>query len=369
MKKYQISLFVIISLILAHLVQIFYEDETLTFNKPIPFLVLFIFIFFGVVYKNEICFGIGIAGLLPCYLVGVNSILNANYYQFLLNFIFLILGCYLFLKMSVNKSWIIIIDGFIFEYYLFLPRIDVSQSVNEFIQGLFPSGFYFIVFISGFFMPIFLQIRQLYNNKLNSIPIENRIPPKTKLEKYFDDKLNQPYRRLGVFLLVLLGITCLTFIRSVIEGKLSLPYTISTWSFVISIIVLFVNINSPVLSSEVIAISPPILYLMVYDIEWQRGLTWILINFLFHAVIIVAAGYVIVKKHNAKWEYVFVWGYFLKTMCYVINLFETNYIVNVEFFMYMVFFETMITSVIYFLLSYKELNKISLKLKTETIEK
>jgi hypothetical protein len=366
-KKFQIPLFIIITFGLAQIVLFFYEEELITFNRPISLLILLILILIGIITRNELYYGIGLSGLLPNYLLGVNDILNEEYNLFILNFTFLLLGLYLFLKKNIKNWWSVFIGGIIFEYYLFLPRINLSQSIDEILQGLFPSGFYIVVFISGFFMILFTHMKQIYENKINNIPVEHRVLPKTRIENYFDDKIKYPYRKLSVLILVLIGIIGLTIIRSIIEGKLSLPYTISTWSFVIGIIVIFVNINSSVLSSEVIAISPPIIYLMVYDIEWQNGTSWIIFNFIFHLMIIIAAVYVFAKKRNARWDYIFAWGYFLKTLCYVLNIYIPNYVVNVIFFMYMVFFETMITSIIYFELSLKDLNKIRLKLKSGEI--
>ncbi|MBD3353340.1 MAG: hypothetical protein GF364_17800 [Candidatus Lokiarchaeota archaeon] len=345
---------------LANLAKIFIlKGEETFFNQPITTIAIIVLTLIGVLIKNEFFYGIGIAAVLPSFLLAINDIMNGNL-VFFIHVSILVIGCIIFLEMKPPKWYYMLLDAAIYDYLLFLPEFKLSEGIMEMFGNIFVTYFYVMVFLSAFIMVIFTYMKNFEeSNKLacgkfssdedarrssNSL---NQTPNKTRFEIYLDNKIKNAWlRKHAVLFLLIILVLLISFLKYLFIHNMKVLFTISIWSFVASF--LSILVYTPILSSEVVAMSPPIIYLMIFDIEFERGMGFVIPNAIYHGFIVATGFYIFFKKKSAKWEYIFVWGLLLKMMSYVINHFSPGYIVNLEDFMILVYVDTVITSILYF---------------------
>lgn len=336
---------------LADLFKIFIlQGSDSFFNRPITNLAIIVLTIVGLIRKNELFTGLSVAAIFPSFLLTVDDIIREDP-AFYINMAVMVLGCYVFLYHRPSKWWYIIIDAAIYDYLIFLPRYSFSEGILSMFGTIFITYFYVLVFVSPFLMAFFVHLEKI-KIKPATTNIDDIIVPKTVLEQYFDKKIKHPnLRRVAPYIVLILGGIIGGAVKYIRTEDFYFLFTISLWSFIISILVLIMN--NKYFSSEVISVIAPITYLMITDIEYSLGWRWIVMNWLFHGAIVAVGIYAFVRKRNAEWDLIFVFGMLIKIIGYIINSYIPGYIVNLEEFMYLGIYDAVFTSILYYIIDRK----------------
>ncbi|MHA1340969.1 MAG: hypothetical protein ACTSO2_13435 [Promethearchaeota archaeon] len=345
-EGWKIFLITMVCIGLADLAKIFLlKDAESFFNQPITNIALMILTIIGLLKNNEFFYGIGIVAILPSFLLAINDIINEDII-FFINVSFVVFGSFIFLKKRITHWWYLLIDAAIYEYFIFLPKFSISQNIIDNFSQFFVTYFTIFIFISSFFMSFFVLMKNIELKVMEEIPTLYANPNK-KFENFLDRKIKNPTLRKWIVLIlyIMSGLT-LGFFKWLFFGGPFVIFTISMWSFVCACFLLF--INSSLMSSEIISVAPPIIYVMIFNVKMEMGLFLVILNAIYHAFIVIMAFVSFFKRNGARWDRILVFGLLLKILSYVINYFFPGYIVNLSEFMYFLFLDTIITSILYF---------------------
>lgn len=336
---------------LADLIKIFVlKGSDSFFNRPITNIAIIFLTIVGLIRENELFTGLSVAAIFPSYLLTIDDIIRGDD-AFYINLAVLVLGCCVFVLRRPKKSYYMLIDAAIYDYLIFLPTYSFSDGILAMFNEIFITYFYVLVFVSPFVMTLMVQIPKFHvEPKIKNL--DETITPKTKLEKIFDKRIRNPHlRKAAPYIALVFGGILGGALKYLKTHDLYFLFTISLWSFIISCLVLI--LNNKYFSSEVISVIVPITYLMITDIEYHLGIRYIILNWIFHGVIVAVGIYAFVKKRNAEWDLIFVFGMLIKIIGYIINNYVPGYIVNLREFMYLGIYDAIFTSIFYFYIDRK----------------
>ena len=352
-------------------------NEESVFNTSGSGIFIIILIIIGLIFDEELLYGLGTAAVLPSFLLSINAIIE-NDSLFFINAIIFLLGSYSFLFKRISRRWYILIDAAIFEYLIFFPEFSSSWEflILNFFNQFFITGFSSAVFLSSFFMLFLLILKEKYDRKKQLIlrfKTDGRIGGKgpfsnyqTKSEKYLDEKIRNPLiRKYFVPISVISLCLILAVIKILVFGATYMLFTISLFSFVISVIL--IRIRSPILSSWVISLIPSLLYVMFANIDLESiesiGLLLFIGNALYHILIIFMGFYTLYIRRDGEWEYILIIGLILAEFSYILNLYLPGYIVDLVKLMYIALTGAIIMSILGYLISYYEMLKIEMDIE------
>ncbi|MHA1342115.1 MAG: hypothetical protein ACTSRZ_20105, partial [Promethearchaeota archaeon] len=325
-----------------------------------PPTVIFIVGFIGIIFNKKQVYSLLSISLIPSLIMCFIDLLNANYVFFAINCLTLIVGSYAIAKLETAEWDILLLDGCL---YIFVIMISQINSNINFIQPYYETlGIFFYIFLAAglLIIPLYslfeLKTTPAILTKTKFKSNSKSIINPTKFERKIYSKFgkNAITNNLDLILFAIIGIIIsLTIVA--LTNQLSAIFSIPPWAIAAAIVALICN--SRIISSILIAVMPSIALFFLFYLYPFSFIT------IYNIFIIACALYVLIKKKNAKYEFVLLFGLIIS----IISINYTAIIFNLSSYISLMLFLSIINSIIIssivLLYEYRNVKKLKKQLK------
>ncbi|MHA1341989.1 MAG: hypothetical protein ACTSRZ_15260 [Promethearchaeota archaeon] len=280
-----------------------------------PPTVIFIIGFIGLIFNKKQMYSLLLVSLIPSFIMCFIDLLNANYPFFVINCLTPIMGSYAIAKLETAEWDILLLNGCL---YIFIVMIAQINSNINFIQPYYETlGIFFYIFLvaSLLIMPLYslfeLKTTPVILTKTKFKSKSKSIIDATKFERKIYTKFGKSgiTNNLDFILFALIGIT-ISLTTVGLTNQLSAIFSIPPWAIAAAIVALICN--SRIINSILIALMPSIVLFFLFYLYPFSFIT------IYNIFIITCALYVLIKKKNAKYEFVLLFSL-------IISIISINY--------------------------------------------